>query len=103
MTPLQALRHHVTGAIERGEKIAIVGIPATKNANDWREECNYIDATTAGARHRLQRMRAHALRSFNGDRACFVRYCEMQRDDAERHGFHDAALYIQECIDDLTA
>ena len=26
MTPLQALRHHVTGAIQRGEKAAIVGI-----------------------------------------------------------------------------
>jgi hypothetical protein len=27
-TPLAALKHHVTGAIERGEKEAIVGIPA---------------------------------------------------------------------------
>jgi hypothetical protein len=25
--PLNALRHHVTGAIERGEKVAIAGIP----------------------------------------------------------------------------
>ena len=30
MTPLQALRHHVTGAIERGEKQAIAGIPAVQ-------------------------------------------------------------------------
>ncbi len=30
MTPLQALRHHVTGAIERGEKQAIAGIPAVR-------------------------------------------------------------------------
>lgn len=27
MTPLQTLRHHVTGAIERGEGVAIAGIP----------------------------------------------------------------------------
>ncbi len=27
--PLVRLRHHVTGAIERGEKTAIVGVPAT--------------------------------------------------------------------------
>lgn len=30
MTPLQALRHHVTGAIERGKKQAIAGIPAAE-------------------------------------------------------------------------
>ena len=30
MTPLQALRHHVTGAIERDEKQAIAGIPAVR-------------------------------------------------------------------------
>jgi hypothetical protein len=29
MTPLQVLRHHVTGAIERGEAKAIMGKPAT--------------------------------------------------------------------------
>ena len=28
MTPLETLKHHVTGAIERGEGVAIVGIPA---------------------------------------------------------------------------
>ena len=27
-TPLAALKHHVTGAIERGESVAIAGIPA---------------------------------------------------------------------------
>jgi hypothetical protein len=75
----------------------------TKTANDWREECNYISDTATAARHRLQRMRWRALHNFNNSRACFVRYCEMQRDDAERTGFYDAALYIQECIDDLTA
>lgn len=29
MNPLSLLKHHVTGAIERGESVAIVGIPAT--------------------------------------------------------------------------
>ena len=33
--PLAALRHHVTGAIERGEAQAIAGIPA-KPAAPWR-------------------------------------------------------------------
>lgn len=31
--PLQALKHHVTGAIERGEKEAIVGQPANPQAS----------------------------------------------------------------------
>ncbi len=101
-TPLQALRHHVTGAIERGEASAIVGIPAVKSANDWREECNYIDGATTAVRIGTTAQCHAALRNFNGDPACLLRYCEMQRDDAARKGFHDAALYIQECIDDLT-
>ena len=29
MNPLDTLRHHVSGAIERGEKEAIIGIPET--------------------------------------------------------------------------
>lgn len=73
-----------------------------KTANDWREECNYISNTIAHMDETINPAQRRAiLRNFNGDRACFVRYCEMQRDDAERHGFYDAALYIQECIDDL--
>ena len=73
-----------------------------KTANDWRDECNYIADCSTRVVDTPAARRA-ALANFNGDRACFVRYCEMQRDDAERHGFYDAALYIQECIDDLTA
>lgn len=42
-------------------------------------------------------------RAFNYDPARFVRYCEMQRDAATQEGHGDAALYIQECIDHLTA
>jgi hypothetical protein len=76
---------------------------AIKTADDWRDECNYIsgiaDRCTMPASAFERRV---ALRNFNGDRACFVRYCEMQRDDAERNGFYDAATYIQECINDLT-
>jgi len=30
MTPLQVLKHHVTGAIERGQSVAIAGIPAKR-------------------------------------------------------------------------
>lgn len=36
MHPLQALRHHVTGSIERGESAPIVELPApTPEALDW--------------------------------------------------------------------
>jgi len=37
MTPLELLRHHVSGAIERGEAQAIAGFEATKNplSGDW--------------------------------------------------------------------
>lgn len=62
------------------------------NANEWREECNYIDTVSI----------TRKLGNFNNDIACFIRYCEMQRDTAEKQGFFDAALFIQECIDDLT-
>lgn len=67
------------------------------NTNEWREECVYIQETTdslfAGT---------DPLTSFNGDPSCFVRYVTMQRDSATRGGFHDAAQYIQHCLDDLT-
>lgn len=29
-TPLERLRHHVSGAIERGEAVAIIGVPAVQ-------------------------------------------------------------------------
>ena len=35
-TPLEALRHHVSGAIERGEKQAIVEIPGTLETHKYR-------------------------------------------------------------------
>jgi hypothetical protein len=76
---------------------------ATKTANEWREECKYISDTTDYARSGSAALQRVALKSFNGDRACFVRYCEMQRDCAARDGQFDAQTYIQECIDDLTA
>lgn len=68
---------------------------------DWSRECDYIHYTTTdclghGASHR-------SMKSFNYDKACFVRYCEMQRDCATRDGHHDSATYIQECLDDLIA
>lgn len=39
----------------------------------------------------------------NFDTTTFLRYCKMQRDSAEKAGFHDSALYIQEIIDDVSA
>jgi hypothetical protein len=46
-TPLELLRHHVTGAIERGEKTAIVGVeskpiverlPSPVHCGDWHDK-----------------------------------------------------------------
>jgi hypothetical protein len=68
------------------------------NANDWRQECNYISDAMDDMllRHRMPR-------GFNNDPACFMRYCIMQRDSATHEGFYDAAQYIQHCIDDQEA
>lgn len=65
------------------------------DANEWREECNYISGVVTDKRG--------IVKECNYDRACFSRYCQMQRDSAEREGFYDAATYIQECMDDLAA
>ena len=63
------------------------------NASQWQAECRYIQqATDQGG----------DVPEMLGDKAIFTRYCEMQRDAAERDGQHDAAQYIQHCIDDLT-
>lgn len=68
--------------------------PIKHDANFWREECNYIAAVTD------KKGRVPAM---NNSTAVFRRYCEMQRNTAEREGFFDTATYIQECIDDLPA
>lgn len=66
------------------------------NQIEWREECVYIQETTDGVLAGTD-----PLTAFNGDRSCFVSYCEMQRNSATREGFHDVAQYIQHCMDDL--
>jgi hypothetical protein len=64
----------------------------TKDANAWREECNYIDRV-AGKKGKVSEMGFHL--------ETFITYCEMQRDVATKHGFHDTAQYIQHVIDDM--
>lgn len=64
------------------------------DANWWRQECNYIDGVAA---------KGGKVAEMNNSTATFRRYCEMQRNSAEREGFYDAATYIQEVIDDLPA
>jgi hypothetical protein len=61
---------------------------------EWVKECTYIASVTD---------KRGNVREMNHDAATFIRYCEMQRNAAEREGFDDSALYIQECIDDLKA
>jgi len=63
-----------------------------KAISEWVAECKYISDTTD---------KHGAVREFNHDPACFIRYCEMQRDAATREDHHGAATYIQECIDDM--
>ena len=60
--------------------------------SDWVDECRYIARVTD---------KQGSVREMNNDKATFIRYCEMMRDQAEREGFFDSALYIQECLDDL--
>jgi len=67
-------------------------VPAVFNNYDWAQECKRID-TAAVHRGRIKAM--------NYDPAVFIRYCEMQRDQAERTGFYDSATYIQHVIDDM--
>lgn len=67
------------------------------NANDWREECNYINEQADPYRRR-----GWGPSEFE-NKAQFLRYCTMQRNSATREGFHDTAQYIQHCIDDLEA
>lgn len=66
--------------------------PARKTDFDWQAECSYISRTTT---------KQGRVPEMNKDRAVFLRYCEMQRAAAERDGQHDAAEYIQHCIDNL--
>ena len=62
------------------------------NNIEWVAECRYIaDLTSEGG----------LVSTFNYDTACFKRYCEMQAKAAESEGFHDAAEYIHQCINDL--
>lgn len=63
-----------------------------RDANFWREECNYIDRVTLIQGY---------VPEMNYDKETFIRYCEMQRDTAKRDGFFDTETYIQCCIDDL--
>ena len=75
--------------------------PPYKTDFAWSQECDYISNVTdkclrtpLGAQH-------SAMRNFGYDKACFISYCEMQRDSATRDGKHDSATYIQHCLDDL--
>ena len=73
-----------------------------KTCDEWRDECNYISQATTDALSGRPSQIRRGLENFNNDRACFVRYCEMQRNCATSDGRHDSAQYIQHCIDDLT-
>ena len=58
----------------------------------WTEECTWISNAT---------QRKGIVSECNNDKACFLRYCIMQRDTATHDKFFDAAEYIQQCIDEL--
>lgn len=58
----------------------------------WVNECKYISRVTNN-NGKCDKM--------NNDKDTFIRYCTMQQSMAEKHGFFDAAEYIQQCIDEL--
>lgn len=68
---------------------------------EWQKECTYISDVTTSVTRGPESTRRSALDNFNDDVECLIRYCEMQRNSADRNGFHDAAVYIEHCIDDL--
>ncbi len=60
---------------------------------EWQCETRYIsDVTDKGG----------IVPEMNNDKAKFIRYCVMQKKQAEWAGRVDAATTIQRCIDDLT-
>lgn len=65
-----------------------------RNEYWWQQECRYISEVTD---------KKGNVANFHCNPEVFVRYCEMQRDQAKRDGVFDAAEYIQQCINDLTA
>lgn len=75
--------------------------PHPWSAFEWQRECDYISKVTTDCTLTARMERHPSMRSFNFDKACLVRYCEMQRDAASRDGQFDAATFIQSCIDDL--
>ena len=65
----------------------------TKSDFEWQGETRYIsDVTDKGG----------IVPEMNNDKAKFIRYCVMQKKQAEWAGRVDAATTIQHCIDDLT-
>lgn len=56
----------------------------------WVDECKYIEAVAD----------SNDLSNFNSDIECFIRYCEMQKNNAIKEGYDDAAEYIQLIIGD---
>lgn len=65
------------------------------NAYEWKKECIFISDVTDNAQQGI------VGGDFNDSLECFISYCIMQRNSAEREGFYDSAQYIQHCIDDL--
>lgn len=63
MTPLETLRHHVTGAIERGEAQAIVEIPC-KPWHDFSELAGAI--RKCETRKQFDRMESLCDKAYNG-------------------------------------
>jgi len=63
------------------------------NEMNWVNECKYISDVTD---------KKGNVKEMNYSRETFVRYCEMQRNQATKEGRFDSAQYIQHCIDDLS-
>ena len=63
MTPLETLRHHITGAIERGEGQAIVGT----DCNPWHDFSELVAAIRkCETRKQFDRMESLCDKAYNG-------------------------------------
>jgi len=67
----------------------------------WQKECAYISQVTDNVLRGSASDKRATLANFSGSTDTLIRYCEMQRDFAEKDGFFDSAQYIDHCIDDL--
>ena len=67
----------------------------------WSRECEYLSTVAEACLDTEQAEQHPKMASFNHDRACFIKYCELQQSLATKHGRHEVVEYIGHILDDL--